>query len=209
MFVSIGEKMFDFQKVDICVLKTGIQNAFANFDKMTLNQLLTKKKYTHLTEHINQYFHELLSLPAGEALWIMKKSGHTLYKQFLNNYGDLIYSKMSVSGHEKILQKKGVYTIVVNNELVFTGVCATTFKDRFNQHIGNISAKGCYKDGTATHCHLNARITEALKTSKAHFSVCPMVDTKEMKALKNAIILRFEPVWNLRVGKDLDYSYNY
>lgn len=209
MYVSLGEKMFDFQKVDIRVLETGIQNTFAKFDKMTLSQLLTKKKYTHLAEQTEQYFHKLLTLPAGKALMAMKMSGNTFYKQFLNNYGDLIYSKICISGQEKLLQKKGVYTIIVDNELVFTGVCATTFKDRFNQHIGNISAKGCFKDGTATHCHLNARLTEAMKTSKAHFSVCPMIDTKEMNALKNSIILRFEPVWNLRLGKDLDYIYNY
>ena len=30
-----------------------------------------------------------------------------------------------------------------------------------------------------------------------------MKDTKEMNHLKNAIIRRFEPVWNLRMGKEI------
>ncbi|MEO4052608.1 hypothetical protein [Solibacillus sp. CAU 1738] len=209
MHVTIGEKRFDFQKIDINVLETGIQNAFAKFDKMTLSQLLTKKKYTHLKQHTEMNFGTLLSLPAGEALLEMKVRGDMFYKQFLNNYGDMVYSRFVAAKQQELSQKKGVYTIIVNNELVFAGVCATSFKERFNQHIGNISAKGCFKDGTATHCHINARLTEAMKLCKAHFSICPMLETKEMTALKNAIIMRFEPVWNLRVGKELDYSYNY
>ena len=86
--------------------------------------------------------------PAGEALLELKFIGNPFYKQFLNNYGDLAYSRFVVKGNEELLQKKGVYNIIVNNELVFSGVCAKSFKERFNQHIGNISAKGCFRDGT-------------------------------------------------------------
>ncbi|MFF5994588.1 MULTISPECIES: hypothetical protein [unclassified Lysinibacillus] len=203
MYVTIGDKRFDFHKVGLDVLEMGIENTFAKFDKMTLKQLLEQKKYEHLKLEAEKKCDWLLDRPAGEALLELKFMGNPYYKQFLNNYGDLPFSRFVVKGNDELLQKNGVYNIIVNNELVFSGVCARAFKERFNQHIGNISAKGCYRDGTATHCHINARLTEAFDKGKIHFSICPMKDTKEMNQLKNAIIRRFEPTWNLRAGKEV------
>ena len=202
MYVTVGDKCFDFQKIDIAVLEMGIENTFAKFDKMTLGELLAQKKYEQLKQQTETYHGHLLDWPAGKALLEMKNTGHPFYRLFLNKYGDMLYSRFVVKGDEELLQQHGVYNIIVDNELVFTGVCARSFKERFNQHIGNISAKGCYRDGTATHCHINGRITERFGKQNVHFSVCPMKDKKEMNQLKNAIIRRFEPVWNLRAGKE-------
>lgn len=107
-----------------------------------------------------------------------------------------------------MLSKKGVYLVIKNDELVFAGICNNTFKLRFNQHIGNISPKSCFRDGTATHCHINANIAEHIRKSTIYFQICPLTDLKEMKRLKNWIIDRFEPQWNLRFGSDVNYSYN-
>ena len=204
MYVTIGDKRFDFQKVELNVLEMGIENTFAKFDKMTLGELLRQKKYEHLKSDAEADCSWLLDRPVGEALLELKFIGNPFYKQFLNNYGDLAFSRFVVKGNEDLLQKKGVYNIIVNNELVFSGVCARSFKERFNQHIGNISAKGCFRDGTATHCHINARLTELFDKEKILFSICPMKDTKEMNYLKNSIIRRFEPIWNLRMGKEVN-----
>ncbi|MGM9950410.1 MAG: hypothetical protein ACI33P_09780 [Lysinibacillus sp.] len=202
MYVTIGDKRFDFQKIELDVLEMGIDDIFAKFDKMTLGELLEQKKYEQLKQETEKHYEWLLDWPAGKALLEMKNTGHPFYRQFLNKYGDLLYSRFVVKGNEELLQQHGVYNIIVANELVFTGVCARSFKERFNQHIGNISAKSCYRDGTATHCHINARMTEHFGKQKVHFTVCPMKDKKEMNQLKNAIIRRFEPVWNIRSGKE-------
>ncbi|MEK4229371.1 hypothetical protein [Solibacillus sp. FSL H8-0538] len=210
MFVTIGGNRFDFSKIDVDVQESGIENAFAKFDKMTLAQLITQKKYEHLKIDTETLHPQLLDKAAGQAVQIMKDMGDPYYKQFLNNYGDMKYSKFVVRGNEELLQKNGVYIIIVGNELVFSGVCARSFRERFNQHIGNISAKGCFRDGTATHCHINAQITKKIDTCKVYFSICPMNDKKEMNRLKNAIIKRFEPEWNLRTSKDkMEYLSNY
>ena len=206
MYVTIGNKHFDFQKIEIDVLEMGIENTFAKFDKMTLGELLGQKKYEQLKQQTEKHHGPLLDWPAGKALLEMKNTGNPFYRQFLNKYGDMLYSHFVVKGNEELLQQHGVYNVIVEGELVFTGVCARSFKERFNQHLGNISAKGCYRDGTATHCHINARLTERFGKADVHFSVCPMEDKKEMNQLKNAIIRRFEPVWNLRAGKeDVEY----
>ncbi|ATP40567.1 hypothetical protein CSE16_11180 [Solibacillus sp. R5-41] len=198
MFVTINEEQFAFQKVEIIVLEQGIHNLFSNFNKMTLQELVCQKKYEQLKELTEKNYVHLLEQPAGRAIQQIKNLGHPFYKQFLNNYGDLEYSRFAVKGSDEALQKNGVYIVIVDNELVFCGVCARTFKERFNQHIGSIYAKGCFRDGTATHCHINANITQKLQTSNVHFGICPIDDKKEMNDLKNAIIKRFEPEWNLR-----------
>ncbi len=202
MYVTLGDKRYDFRKIEIDVLEMGIENTFAKFDKMTLGELARQKKYEHLKEQTEKHYGSLLDLSAGEALLLLKNEGDSFYRKFLNNYGDKRYSRFVVQGNDALLLQNGVYNIIVNNELTFTGVCARSFKERFNQHIGNISAKGCYRDGTATHCHVNARLTELFGKADIYFSICPMDDKKEMNQLKNAMIRRFEPIWNLRVGKE-------
>lgn len=202
MYVTFGDKKYDFHKIELDVLEKGIENTFAKFDKMTLAELLQQKKYEHLKDDTEVHYSYLLNKPAGEALIELKEEGNLYYKQFLNNYGDLNFTRFVVKGNEDLLQKNGVYNIIVNNELVFSGVCARPYRERFNQHIGNISAKGCFKDGTATHCHINARLTDRFGKDKIYFSICPMDDKKEMNTLKNSIIRRFEPIWNLRAGKE-------
>jgi len=202
MHVTIGNRCYDFHKVQLQLIENGIDNLFAKFHKMPLRQLVEHKKYAHLKALTQEKYVHLLEMPAGMALLTLKQKGDLFYQEFLNNYGDLAYARFTVKGNEYYLNRKGVYTIIVNNELVFCGVCARNFKERFNQHIGNISAKGCYRDGTATHCHLNARLSEVLGKEKVHFFICPMTDTKEMNQLKNSIIKRFEPSWNLKSGRE-------
>jgi len=203
MFVSIGGERYDFQKVELKPLEKGIQNLFAKFNKMTLGELVSQKKYEHLKALTLSDYAHLIDQPTGQALMDMKGSGDLFYRQFLNNYGDLTYFRFSVEGNDQLLSKKGVYNIIVKDQLVFTGVCARSFRERFNQHIGNISAKGCYRDGTATHCHINARLFEVFGHEKVVFTVCPLSDSKEMNQLKNAIIKRFEPEWNIKSNKEI------
>lgn len=207
MHVTIGNRRYDFHKVELQLIENGIENLFANFHKMTIGKLIEHKKYAHLKALTYEKFEHLLDMPAGIALLTLKQKGDLFYQQFLNNYGDLSYARFTVKGNDYYLNRKGVYNIIVNNELVFCGVCARSFKERFNQHIGNISAKGCYRDGTATHCHLNARLSEVLEKEKVNFSICPMTDTKDMNQLKNSIIKRFEPSWNLKSGKEESSNY--
>ncbi|MER2192902.1 MAG: hypothetical protein ABS951_18265 [Solibacillus sp.] len=202
MYITMGKDRFRFEKIGIEVLETGLENVFSRFDKMTLEQLIHQKKYEHLRSTTQQEYCALLGDPAGQALMELKEGQHDFYREFLNNYGDLSYTKFVVEGSEESLQKKGVYMVLCDEELVFAGVCARSFRERFNQHLGNISAKGCYRDGTATHCHINAQLTRKLAGHQMSLAICTIDNKKEMNQLKNAIINRFEPIWNLRSNQD-------
>ncbi|MFP3917314.1 hypothetical protein U5N28_05820 [Lysinibacillus telephonicus] len=206
MYVKIGDREFSFYRVDLDILKTGIQDIFSHFDKKTIRELLLQPRYKNIKDIFESNYKQFLDYPAGEVLFTLKKNKDPVYKLFLNNYGDLVYSQFVVKGNESLLNKSGLYMITVDEELVFAGVCANSFKLRFNQHIGNISPKCCYKDGTATHCHVNAKITESLPKGKVYFKICPMKNMDETKKVKNAIINRFEPIWNLRFGREELYS---
>lgn len=202
MFVTLHGERYDFHKVDIIVIEQGIHNLFESFDKKTLHELINQKKYEQLKPYIEENYMHLLKWPAGKAIMHLKDMGNGFYKQFLNNYGDLAYSRFFVEGDEQLLRNNGVYTVIVDDELMFCGVCARSFKERFNQHLGTIYAKGCFRDGTATHCHINAKITQKINSTNVHFAIYPMEDKHEIQRLKNAIIKRFEPEWNLRSNKD-------
>lgn len=208
MYLSIGDREYSFQKVELEIIKSNISNTFANFDKKTMRELIEHRRYSSVKVVVENEYQELLDESVGKALLQLKNEKDSFYKEFLNNYGDLNYTQFVVKGNDSVLSKKGIYTIVIDDQLVFAGVCANTFKLRFNQHIGNISPKCCYKDGTATHCHINARITEQLATAKIAFHVCPMKDVDEMKYVKNAIIKRFEPEWNLRTSREESFNLN-
>ncbi len=203
MLLAIGEEQFEFYKAEIHLLETGLQNVFSRFDKKTLGELIQQTRYESLKTQCEKQYADLLDMPAGQAIYSMKRNGNPFYLHFLNNYGDLTYSRFNVKGNETILNKAGVYTILVNNELVFTGVCAKSFKIRFNQHIGNISPKSCFKDGTATHCHVNANITKVITHSKIFIQMCPLTSKSDMKKVKNYLINRFEPIWNIRFTSEL------
>lgn len=202
VYITVGEDRFHFERVGIELLETGLENVFSRFDKMTLGELICHKKYNHLRSVTEQRYKALLNDPAGQVLLELKEAQDGFYREFLNNYGDLMYSKFIACGHEELLQRTGVYMVLCGEELVFTGVCARSFRERFNQHLGNISAKGCYRDGTATHCHINAQLTRNFANHHMSFAVCPIDQKKEMNELKNAIINRFEPIWNLRANND-------
>lgn len=208
MHVKLGDNEFTFHRIGIELIKSNIQEPFKSFDKKTIRELLKHNRYSHLKESVFNDYEHLLDVPAGQALYELKKVKDPFYMNFLNKYGDLSYCQFVVKGSESLLSKKGVYTIVMDDELVFAGVCNNTFKLRFNQHIGNISPKSCFRDGTATHCHINANIAENISKSTIYFQVCPMIDLDEMKMLKNTIIDRFEPKWNIRFSREMIYSYN-
>lgn len=203
MIITVYGEKLDFHEMEFVVLEQGMTDLFASFDKKTLGELVQQKQYENVKHYVEQNVPQWRDLPAGAALKKMKEHGYTYYKQFLNNYGDLTYSRFQIEGDLVLLKQHGIYTIIVDDELMFCGVCAKSFKERFNQHIGSIYAKGCFRDGTATNCHINAHITQKLKTNNIIFAVYPMTDTKEMNRIKNAIIKRFEPEWNLRVSSDL------
>lgn len=208
MFIKVGDREYPFHRIRIELIETGIQEQFRLFDKKTIRELLQHRRYEHLKEKVIKEYTELLDVPAGIAIYQMKKNHDPFYKEFLNKYGDLTYCQFIVKGNDSLLSKKGVYLVIKNDELVFAGICNNTFKLRFNQHIGNISPKSCFRDGTATHCHINANIAEHIRDSTIYFQICSLTDLKEMKRLKNWIIDRFEPQWNLRFGSDVNYSYN-
>jgi hypothetical protein len=208
MYVKMNGKEFHFHRVRIDLLETDIREPFRFFDKKTIRDLLRHNRYQHLREKVMNEYEEILDVPAGPALYNLKKKNDPFYKEFLNNYGDLAYCQFVVKGNETLLNKKGVYTIIMNDKIVFAGICNNKFKLRFNQHIGNVSPKSCFRDGTATHCHINSKIAWHILDSNIYFQVCPLNDLEEMKSVKNWLIDRFEPLWNLRFGSDVIYTYN-
>jgi len=94
-----------------------------------------------------------------------------------------------------ILNKKGLYLYTVGSEIKYIGRCLDTFQKRFNQGYGKIHPKNCYKDGQATNCHLNSKITENKDGVKLY--VCPLEDDNAIIEIENDLIVEFNPDWNI------------
>ena len=69
-------------------------------------------------------------------------------------------------------------------------------KKRVNQGYGNIHPKNCYRDGQATNCHLNARITAVVPD--VSLWIRRMDKDAEIESLESELIQRYTPPWNIR-----------
>jgi hypothetical protein len=159
-----------------------------------VSETLTHHRYSKFRSMILRNYAQFLDVPLGEFLFTLKNNEDTLYKQFLNKYGDLKYSvfKLSRKEHEIL---KGVYIYTDGAELLYIGRCTDSLKKRINYGYGKIHPKNCYIDGQSTNCRLNALITE-LKNKPALF-LYAMDNKKEIEFLESNLRMELNPPWNL------------
>lgn len=82
----------------------------------------------------------------SDFLTILKQNDDDFYMKFLNQYGDLIYSRFTIND-EYFSGEKGLYLYTVDDEIKYIGRCLDTFKTRVNRGYGKIVPKNCYLDG--------------------------------------------------------------
>ena len=69
-------------------------------------------------------------------------------------------------------------------------------RSRVNQGYGRIHPKNCFRDGQATNCHLNARITAT--TSEVTLWLCNLDNSKDIEALERGLMQKYVPPWNIQ-----------
>jgi len=156
---------------------------------------LAHYKYAKLLESTLANYGDSLDQPLGEFLLSLKDAGDEYYKRFLNRYGDLKYSKFSLSD-PKFHDLKGVYAYFQRDRLTYIGRCRDSMKKRINQGHGKIHPKNCYIDGQATNCHLNALITKVRKQISLKLHV--MDSDSEIERLELQLIRELDPPWNIQ-----------
>ena len=114
----------------------------------------------------------------------------------LHNYGKGPFCKFKIN--KNYSKKTGVYTIFIDGDLKYVGECDDLFK-RFNMGYGNISPRNCFEGGQPTNCRINSSIMnhfkQGLKIDLYFF------ETNDRFKLEHELIKKYNPKWNLTLGK--------
>jgi hypothetical protein len=149
---------FSFIHVPMNFAPARYANVFAGKNNKTVRETLQHRRYEPLKPLILDKYRPFLEFPLGRSLLKLKEDGDPAYLSFLNRYGDLTYSKFSITD-ERWLATKGVYAWFSGPQLKYIGRCRDSLKKRVNQGYGHIHPKNCYLDGQATNCHLNSLVS--------------------------------------------------
>lgn len=197
--VDLLENTNLLQEVKLSFSKEKHTNVFCGYSsKRTLRQIVNtpKSRFFKLNSKVGlEYKDDLFRKDIGKFLLELKTNNDSLYKQFLNTYGDSTYSVFGIDD-EKVLSKKGIYFYTLEDEIKYIGRCRDTFKKRINSGYGKISPKNCFKDGQSTNCRINSTITKYKDNIK--FWVYELDDNKKIEDLELELISSINPEWNCR-----------
>lgn len=179
--------------------QTNIENTFSKKNNKTLGETLQSTRYKKLNAHFEDLSNESMERPLGVFLLSLKSREDTLYKKFLNPYGDEVFCqfKMAVESHKSL---KGLYLYCCDDEVMYIGRSLDPFGKRVDQGYGKIHPKNCYLDGQSTNCHINSLI--ATHQSSITFFVCPLLDDETIKQAERELIENLKPAWNIALKPD-------
>lgn len=186
---------YEFVRVPLKFEHERYVNVFANKNNKTSAETLDHSRYAKLKPDVLKRYTGYVDQPLGRFLLEIKIQGDPFYRRFLNNYGDLEYSKFSISDAAFFRQRE-VYAYQAGGDLKYIGRCRDQMKKRINQEYGKIHPKNCYLDGQATNCHLNSQVT----SHKGEISLwlCRMDDGDEIVVMERRLIQANHPLWNIQ-----------
>ena len=193
--LALSGKSYGFVHVPLKFENDRRENVFAKKNNKTLRETLNHHRYRALSEKCVADYRHHLDSPLGDVLALLKSTGDSFYMRFLNRYGDLTYSTFSIAD-PSALDARGVYAYYANDVLKYIGRCKDSMGKRVNQGYGKIYPKNCFRDGQATNCHLNARITA--EGSQITLWLCKLANTGDIETLERRLIRQYTPPWNIQ-----------
>ena len=197
MKLQANNSQYEFHPVALRHEPGAHKNLFAKLSNgKTLQQTLAQPKYEHLKSTAESSYAQHLDSLLGEFLLLLKESGDPYYTEFLNPYGDEVYSDFSIAD-EQYLDKRGIYAFFLRDKLKYIGRCTNSMQARINMGYGNISPKNCYRDGQSTNCRINAKITAKPKKAVSLW-LHPMNSKAKIERLEESLIAEYDPPWNIQ-----------
>ncbi len=195
MEIWIDQVKYEFEQVELKVVKRDIRNIFYNKNNKTVDETFESPRYQRLGKVLRKKYCEFLNQNLGDFLKDLKENNDLDYLCFLNKYGDSPFCDFRINN--KYLNDKGLYCFQVNRVIKYVGRCSDNFKKRINQGYGNIHPKNCFIDGQATNCHINT-LVNSMTDVKFGVYVMNECSTKEIAELEKLILTcnRFE--WNVQ-----------
>jgi hypothetical protein len=113
----------------------------------------------------------------------------------IHKYGRGPFCKFSIPYNFQ--GKSGIYLILVNNFLVYVGIC-NDLVQRFNQGYGTIQPRNCFEGGQQTNCRINKLCLDEFENDSKIELKFNLNNSKENReAIENYIINSRNPKWNL------------
>jgi hypothetical protein len=186
---------YTFKETVLYFEKNNYSNVFTEKNNKTLAQTIGEGRYQFLEKEVKTHYTGFLNEKLGTFLKRLKNNGDLFYKQFLNKYGDSVYSRFYMTD-TNMMKEKGLYIYCIKNALKYIGRSKDPFKNRINDGYGHISPKNCYLDGQATNCHLNSLITKY----KEHINLLllPLQNNDLIDKLEKTLIKEYSPEWNIQ-----------
>jgi hypothetical protein len=192
---DFGECNYTFENVGLFFYSNTYCDVFMNKNNKTLDETLNNKKYNHLKDVVYKDYLNCLNIKLGLFLKRLKDDGDLFYKQFLNEYGDSVYSQFYIND-ASLLPKKGLYIYCVKDDLKYIGRTKGPYGKRINNGYGKIHPKNCYLDGQSTNCHLNSLITKYKE--HIYLLLLPLQDNDMIEKLEKSLIHKYDPLWNIQ-----------
>ena len=188
---------YEFIEVPLVFSDKTDENVFARKNNRTLWKTLTSKRYRNIAqcEQLANLSEEELRTPLGEFLMRAKAHGKSVYKLFLNDYGDLKYVTFAIA-ERNFYGLKGVYAYFVDDKLMYVGRCTDSMRVRVNNGYGRIAPKNCYKDGQSTNCRVNSLIQQA--KGDVTLWLHQMDEKEAISERESMLIAALCPAWNVR-----------
>ena len=186
----------DFVSLELEFLSGPHENVFAKRNNVTVDEMLTHKKYKKLIDEMESEYRDILDKPLGEALLDLKQKGDKIYEKFLHEHGDMPYYALGVKREDldKLPSPMGIYVFFEGDTPRYIGKC-TSVLHQISYDIGKISPLKCYLDGQPTNCRLNAMITKSSHARILRFYA--MHERTNIKQIRNDLIQIHKPSWNL------------
>jgi hypothetical protein len=173
-------------------------NVFGLKNNKTVEETLAHRRYAKLSDVVARHAPDSMGEPLGDFLLKLKRSGSSIYKSFLNPYGDGVYCRFQME-RGPLSTKKGLYFYRSGSRLTYVGRSFDPFRKRINHGYGVIHPKNCFLDGQATNCHLNGLI--AANFSTVELFVSPLSDDIEIELLEPRLIQMMQPEWNIALKR--------
>lgn len=154
--VPTGEKTLFFRHVKLQFGRS-IQVALFTRTTLPLADIISLPPYSDIKADIERAYNEYLPVPVGVFLAEQKKRGESLYRVFLNPYGDEEYCSFRID-EDEYARQKGVFLILAGGRMGYAGSCHTAFGTLINDELGRIIPDMCYRDGNETACRINSLI---------------------------------------------------
>ncbi|MCX6691846.1 MAG: hypothetical protein NTW33_07295 [Methanoregula sp.] len=153
---SLGNQTHYFRPLHVEISRGTVTGLFSKATKK-VRDVIHLQAYPEVRPVVEARYTGYLDQKIGFFLSELKGNNDSLYRSFLNPYGDEDYCRFRVTDPQGP-GKDGVWIVVTGITIRAVGVYHNGFAPMINEKAGSILPSACYRDGDEESCRINALI---------------------------------------------------